>query len=91
MKKSLLVCGMVVVLVRWSVAQEAKPHEAKPREVIPAKTDGKVVPPEVMQQIYEEVETPYKYGIVVDAEKGSADCPGVFRHGDKWYMTYIAL
>lgn len=85
MKKSLWVSGMVLVVAGLAAAQEAQP-----REVIPAKTDGKVVPPEVLQQIYEEVKTPYKYGIVIDAEKGSVDCPAVFRHGDKWYMMYIA-
>ena len=46
-----------------------------------------------MQQIYEEVKTPFKYGLVVvpahDAQK--VDCPTVFRKGDRWYMTYIVF
>jgi predicted GH43/DUF377 family glycosyl hydrolase len=51
---------------------------------------GKAVPVEVMQRIYDEVKTPYKYGVVLAGENGAkVDCPGIFRHGEKWYMTYI--
>jgi len=49
------------------------------------------VPQTVMQQIYDEVKTPYKYGLVItpwDASK-KIDCPSVFRKGNNWYMTYI--
>ena len=44
-----------------------------------------------MQQIYDEVKTPYKYGLVVTPENESnkIDCPSVFRKGNSWYMTYI--
>ncbi|MBL7737949.1 MAG: glycosylase [Chitinophagaceae bacterium] len=51
------------------------------------------VPQSVMQQIYEEVKTPYKYGLVITPETGSkkVDCPSVFRKGKNWYMTYIAF
>jgi predicted GH43/DUF377 family glycosyl hydrolase len=45
----------------------------------------------VMQQIYDSVKTPYKYGLVLvpgdDTKK--MDCPSVFRKGNKWYMTYV--
>ncbi len=48
------------------------------------------VPQSVMQGIYDEVKTPFKYGIVLKPEAGQkVDCPSVFRHGDKWYMLYI--
>ena len=45
----------------------------------------------VMQQIYEESRTPYKYGMVVAPPDNhhKYDCPTVFRHGDKWLMTYV--
>lgn len=49
------------------------------------------VPQDVMQKVYDEVKTPYKYGLVVvpgDNEK-KIDCPSVFRQDKKWYMTYI--
>lgn len=44
-----------------------------------------------MQEIYEEVKTPYKYGLVLVPPNNSMkmDCPGVFRKGNMWYMTYI--
>lgn len=49
------------------------------------------VPAAVMQQVYEKVKTPYKYGLVkvpqTNAQK--IDCPTVFRKGDTWYMTYV--
>ena len=49
-----------------------------------------VVPEKVMKQIYEEVKTPYKYGIILlPDEKKTIDCPGVFRYGNRWYMFYV--
>lgn len=49
------------------------------------------VPQTVMQQIYEQIKTPYKYGLVVTPENDTKkiDCPSVFRKGKNWYMTYI--
>ena len=46
---------------------------------------------EVMQRIYNEVRTPYKYGMVVAPTDNyhKIDCPTVFREGDKWLMTYV--
>jgi hypothetical protein len=50
------------------------------------------VPPERMRAIYEEVKTPYKYGIVIPAPAGKkVDCPTVFRHKNRWYMVYVQL
>lgn len=48
---------------------------------------------EEMNSIYNEVKTPYKYGLVMvppNNEK-KMDCPTVFRKGDKWYMTYLVF
>ena len=49
------------------------------------------VPENVMQKIYKEVKTPYKYGLVMVPENSSRmlDCPSVFRFKSTWYMTYI--
>ncbi len=49
------------------------------------------VPQERMEQIYEEVKTPYKYGLAVAPADNhhKIDCPTVFRHGNKWLMTYV--
>lgn len=44
-----------------------------------------------MRRIYEEVRTPYKYGLVVAPQdnKHKIDCPTVFRENGVWYMTYV--
>ena len=51
---------------------------------------GKTIPAAKMQEIYEEVKTPYKYGLVMvpDGEH-KMDCPTVFREGNTWYMTFL--
>ena len=64
--------------------------ESDPRKVIPAVSEKKTVPPDKMNEIFKAVETPYKYGIVLKGEGDTkVDCPSIFRHGEKWYMTYI--
>lgn len=48
---------------------------------------------EVMESIYEEIKTPFKYGIVLqhpDTNK-MVDSPTVFREQGCWYMTYIVF
>ncbi|MBD3383541.1 glycosylase [candidate division KSB1 bacterium] len=43
-----------------------------------------------IQEIYQEIQTPHKYGIVLKHRNGhKLDCPSIFRYADKWYMTYI--
>lgn len=46
---------------------------------------------EEMSKIYDEVKTPYKYGLVVSPTDNyhKIDCPTVFHEGDYWYMTYV--
>jgi predicted GH43/DUF377 family glycosyl hydrolase len=46
-----------------------------------------------MQEVYEEIKTPFKYGLVIKPEDNSKklDCPSVFRKGSNWYMTYIVF
>ena len=53
----------------------------------------KEVSPSVMQQVYDEIKTPYKYGLVIAPENSSIkmDCPSVFRKGKYWYMTYLVF
>ena len=47
---------------------------------------------QVMRDIYEEVKTPHKHGIVIKHPDGhSVDCPSVFRHNDRWHMLYIVF
>jgi predicted GH43/DUF377 family glycosyl hydrolase len=53
--------------------------------------DVRQVSEKVMHSIYDEIKTPYKYGLVVVPAHNSkkVDCPSVFRKGDRWYMTYL--
>jgi predicted GH43/DUF377 family glycosyl hydrolase len=53
--------------------------------------DKREVPQQKMQEIFEEVKTPYKYGLVIVPGDNSKkiDCPTVFRKGDKWYMSFL--
>lgn len=48
---------------------------------------------EKMQEIYEEVKTPFKYGLVMVPEHPSKkmDCPTVFQKDGTWYMTYFVF
>lgn len=50
-----------------------------------------IIPTATMQAIYDEVRTPYKYGLVIAPADNyhKIDCPTVFRVGDKWLMTYV--
>ncbi len=63
------------------------------RQIIPAKPEGRMVDQDVMQGIYDEVKTPFKYGVILKG--GSADelvdCPSIFRRGEHWYMVYVAI
>jgi predicted GH43/DUF377 family glycosyl hydrolase len=56
-----------------------------------AQSPCKTVPEKVMQDIYQLVKTPYKYGMVMvpDSNSKKIDCPSVFRKGNNWYMTYL--
>lgn len=46
-----------------------------------------------MQRIYDEVKTPFKYGVVLrgDATNQLVDCPSIFREGQTWHMMYVAI
>lgn len=47
----------------------------------------------VMEQIYGEIKTPYKYGVVFKHPDSTKlmDSPTIFRDNDIWYMTYIVF
>lgn len=46
---------------------------------------------EVMDYVYQQSRTPYKFGMVVapKTNKEKFDCPTVFKKGDKWLMTFV--
>lgn len=56
-----------------------------------AKYKKREITKEVMQEIYNEIKTPYKYGLIMVPKDNSykIDCPSIFRKDDKWYMTYL--
>jgi predicted GH43/DUF377 family glycosyl hydrolase len=89
----------MLTLLAWAMAAVAVPAwpavaEQQPRAIVSITIDepGPAVSDEDMQRVYEEVKTPYKYGIVLPREEGeSVDCPNIFRHGDKWYMLFVAI
>lgn len=47
----------------------------------------------IMDEVYEKVKTPYKYGLVLVPQDNTkmVDSPSVFRYGNFWYMTYIVF
>jgi predicted GH43/DUF377 family glycosyl hydrolase len=63
------------------------------RSVISALPEGRVVDTNTMQQVYDEVKTPFKYGVVITGADTNelVDCPSVFRNGGHWYMMYAAI
>lgn len=52
-----------------------------------------VVPKNVMDEVYERIKTPFKYGLVMAPEDSSLmlDSPSIFRKDKLWYMTYIVF
>ena len=48
---------------------------------------------EEMERIYEEIKTPFKYGIVFQHPDSTkmVDSPTIFRENNRWYMTYIVF
>ncbi|HEY4209066.1 MAG TPA: family 78 glycoside hydrolase catalytic domain [Puia sp.] len=53
--------------------------------------EGSAVSQAKMKEVYEQIKTPYKYGLVMaPADNGKKmDCPSIFRKGDSWYMVYL--
>jgi hypothetical protein len=59
---------------------------------MPATTQPQSVSAEAMQGVFDEVKTPFKFGVVLKGEENKAvDCPSVFRFNDKWYMLYVCM
>ena len=81
---SLKAAALLPILVLCSCSRGNQPEAPKAQIVYPDSAR--------MQQVYEEVKTPYKYGIIIPEDNGNAvDCPSVFRYGDRWYMVYICM
>lgn len=48
---------------------------------------------EAMEEVYEEIKTPFKYGVVFQHPDSTKmiDSPTIFREGGLWHMTYIVF
>ena len=44
-----------------------------------------------MQQVYETLKTPYKYGAVIKFDDALCDSPSIFRYQDTWYMLFVKI
>jgi predicted GH43/DUF377 family glycosyl hydrolase len=63
------------------------------RAVIPAIPVTRLVDTNTMAKIFDEVKTPFKYGVVIRGADPDelVDCPTVFRSGGRWFMMYVAI
>lgn len=78
-------CVGFALAVRLSAAERPAVLPAPPG-------GGGEVPPDLMRRVYDEVKTPFKFGVVIRGEAGeSVDCPNVFWCGGRWYMMYVAI
>jgi predicted GH43/DUF377 family glycosyl hydrolase len=82
----------MVAICITAAALPARAADEPTRAVLPAKQGGRDVPAEEMRRVYDEVKTPFKYGVVLrgDDKDTLFDCPSIFRAGDTWYMAYVA-
>ena len=57
------------------------------------KSVKKVVSLERMQEVFEEIKTPFKYGVVFQHPDTTKliDSPTIFQENNTWYMTYIVF
>ena len=52
---------------------------------------GRMVTPERMRQTRAMLDTPVKRRAVMEFPDRYTDCPSVFRYGERWIMTFIAI
>ena len=85
---------LAVLAAGWGFSQVLLTVETNEvRTVIPAIPEGRLVDTNTMAQIYDEVKTPFKYGVVIrgGGTNEFVDCPSIFCRGDHWYMMYVAI
>src|SRR5262245_7556704 len=85
-------CSRFVLTASLVAALHVGVSAANDRTVTADSPSARGISPDDMQRVYDEVKTPFKYGIVLRPdEHETIDCPSVFRFGGKWYMAYIAI
>jgi len=88
-KLSLFASLFLFTICQTTLGQLDERPENMTRRVLKARPQAQRVGLETMQRIYDEVKTPFKYGIILKGEEGrKVDCPSVFRRNDRWYMIY---
>ncbi len=83
-----------VYLAIWLLPPSVGLAAPEERSIIEARAPdaANTITPEELKTIYEEVKTPFKYGIIMRPSEGhSIDCPNVFRFEDAWYMVYVGI
>ena len=78
--------SLLLVLHLFAVAQNKKQPDS-------TKIYNTVVSKKIMEQVYNEIKTPYKYGIVFKHPDSTKlmDSPTIFKKNGLWYMTYIVF
>jgi predicted GH43/DUF377 family glycosyl hydrolase len=75
------------------------PYPAPDAPLLPAgllgpivlETGAAAVPQDDMRRVYDEVKTPYKFGVVLRPAPGELfDCPSVFHRNGRWYMVFVS-
>lgn len=85
-----IVCIVYFVGCAGAAAFAAPTSEV--RAIIPAKPEDRVVDASTMERVYDEVKTPFKYGVILKGGTNDfVDCPSIFRSGGHWYMMYVAI
>jgi predicted GH43/DUF377 family glycosyl hydrolase len=85
-------CLIIVAMVSngvWSAG--AQEIESAPSDPL-AMSTARIVDAPAMQRVYDEVKTPYKYGVVLKGQTQDelVDCASLFRADPYWYMIYVA-
>ena len=84
MKKYIVCIALLVGCISIHAQHKGKNGEK-------AQPAAQVVTQQEMRKIFNEVRTPYKFGMVMAPQSNDRkfDCPTVFREGESWYMTYV--
>jgi hypothetical protein len=87
-----LFCLLTLVTGVFVSIEPAAANNTSRGAPLPFIPETRLVDTNVTQSIYEEVKTPFKYGVVLTAETTNelVDCPSIFRDGEHWYMMYVA-
>ena len=85
MKNIVLITAILVGLMSFLSGNDRKlKYKAPPDSIVPQDT---------MKKIFNEIKTPYKYGIVFKHPDSTklTDSPTIYRENGVWYMTYIVF